>query len=121
MREIYGIKDVRLIPVRIGEQYKQLDQGHAQLAAVFTTDGNLSHGDYTLLADPRNIFGFQNVTFLLRKAVVAREGPAFVETINAVSAKLSTQALRVMNAAVDLDQQSPAAVARQFLGANGLA
>jgi glycine betaine/choline ABC-type transport system substrate-binding protein len=33
---------------------------------------------------------------------------------------LSTQALRVMNAAVDLDQQSPAAVARQFLRANGL-
>ena len=46
---------------------------------------------------------------------------AFAQTIDAVSGKLSTQALRVMNAAVDLDQQSPAAVARQFLQANGLA
>ena len=47
--------------------------------------------------------------------------PAFGATINAVSARLSTQALRLMNAAVSLDQQSPAGVARQFLGANGLA
>ena len=52
--------------------------------------------------------------------MLAREGPAFAKVINAVSAKLSTQALRVMNAAVDLDQQTPTAVARQFLGANGL-
>jgi glycine betaine/choline ABC-type transport system substrate-binding protein len=53
--------------------------------------------------------------------VLAREGPAFARTINAVSAKLSTQALRVMNAAVVLDQQDPATVARQFLAVDGLA
>ncbi len=60
------------------------------------------------------------MTFVVRDSVLAEEGPAFARTVNAVSAKLSTQALRLMNAAVALDQQSPAAVARQFLGANGL-
>ena len=106
--------------MKIGTQYRALADGRAQLATVFTTDGNLSEGGFTLLADPKNIFGFQNITFVLRRFVLAREGPAFAATINSVSSKLSTQALRVMNAAVDLDQQSPAAVARQFLGANGL-
>jgi osmoprotectant transport system substrate-binding protein len=121
LRQVYGITGLRFIPGPIGSQYTDLDSGRAQLAAAFTTDGQLSQGGYTLLDDPQNIFGFQNVTFVVRKNALDREGPAFAQTINAVSSKLSTQALRVMNAAVVLDQQSPAAVARQFLGANGLA
>jgi osmoprotectant transport system substrate-binding protein len=120
MSQVYGVRHIGFIPVQIGDQYRAIANGRAQLAAAFTTDGQLSQGGYTLLADPQNIFGFQNVAFVVRGDTLAREGPAFARTINAVSAKLSTQALRVMNAAVVLDQQSPVAVARQFLGANGL-
>jgi osmoprotectant transport system substrate-binding protein len=86
----------------------------------FTTDGNLTRGGFATLSDPKGIFGYQNITFVVRSSVLSREGPAFAQTINAVSAKLSTQALRVMNADVSLGQQSPATVAQQFLGANGL-
>jgi osmoprotectant transport system substrate-binding protein len=120
LRQDYGVTALRFMPVKIGRQYRALAAGKAQIVAAFTTDGSLSRGGFTLLSDPRNIFGFQNVTFLVRKKTLQREGPAFQRTINAVSAGLSTQALRVMNAAVDLDQQSPAVVARQFLQANGL-
>jgi osmoprotectant transport system substrate-binding protein len=121
LRAVYGAARLRLRPVAIGSQYEALADGRAQLAAVFTTDGQLTEGGYALLADPQNIFGFQNVTFDVRRDVLDREGPAFARTLNAVSAKLSTQALRVMNAAVVLDQQDPATVARQFLAADGLA
>ena len=120
LQQLYGVTNLKFQPLQIGTQYQALDSGRVQIAAVFTTDGQLSEGGYTLLADPRNIFGFQNVTFVVRQPVLEREGPAFAQTINAVTAKLSTQALRVMNASVDLDQQSPEAVARQFLAANGL-
>jgi osmoprotectant transport system substrate-binding protein len=118
--DAYGVNELGFVPVEIGAQYRALHDGRAQLIAVFTTDGELSQGGYALLSDPRNIFGFQNVTFAVREDALQREGPAFQQTINAVSAKLSTQALRLMNAAVELDQQSPAPVARQFLAANGL-
>jgi len=121
LNQVYGVRHIGFTPVKIGDQYQALENGRAQLAAAFTTDGQLSQGGYALLADPQNIFGFQNVAFVVRGDTLAREGPAFAQTINSVSAKLSTQALRVMNAAVVLDQQSPVAVARQFLGANGLA
>lgn len=116
----YGVHKLRYLPLPIGQQYQALVDGQAQLAVAFTTDGNLTQGGYVLLADPKNIFGFQNVTFVVRDSVLGQEGPAFAQALNAVSAKLSTEALRLMNAAVSLDQQSPAAVARQFLGANGL-
>jgi osmoprotectant transport system substrate-binding protein len=121
LKQVYGVRHIGFLPVKIGDQYAAIGDGRAQLATAFTTDGQLSQGGYALLRDPQNIFGFQNVTFVVRREVLAREGPAFAQTINAVSSKLSTQALRVMNAAVVLDQQSPVAVARQFLGANGLA
>jgi osmoprotectant transport system substrate-binding protein len=120
LRRLYGVSAMRFSPLEIGTQYKSLDRRRVQVAAVFTTDGQLSEGGYTLLEDPKDLFGFQNVTFVLRRSVLDRQGPAFARTLNAVSAKLSTQALRVLNASVVLDQQSPAAVARQFLRANGL-
>ena len=120
LRQEYGVHAIHFLPMQIGQQYQALSIGRAQLAVAFTTDGNLTQGGYKLLSDPKNIFGFQNVTFVVRGTVLAREGPAFAQTINAVSAKLSTPALRLMNAAVALDQQSPVSVAQQFLGANGL-
>ncbi len=121
LRRLYGVRRLTVVALPIGDLYPALDTGRVDLAAVFTTDGQLLHGDYTLLADPKGTFGFQNVTFVVRAPVLAAEGPAFAQTINAVSAKLSTQALRVMNAAVALGGQAPATVARQFLRANGLA
>lgn len=120
LSQAYGVDELRFLPVKIGSQYATLHQGHADVIAVFTTDGELSQGGYKLLGDPKKIFGFQNVTFAVRRDTLRQEGPAFAKTINEVSANLSTQALRLMNAAVELDQQSPAPVARQFLAANGL-
>lgn len=121
LKQEYGVRSLHFLPMTIGQQYQALSDGRAQLAVAFTTDGNLTQSNgYTLLADPKDIFGFQNVTFVVRDSVLVQEGPAFAQTINAVSAKLSTQALRLMNAAVTLDQQSATAVAQQFLGANGL-
>ncbi len=121
LRRLYGVDRLRVVPLPIGRLYPALDAGQVELAAVFTTDGQLRQAGYTLLADPKNTFGFQNVTFVVRKKVLDVEGPGFARTINAVSAKLSTQTLRVMNSAVALGEQTPAAVARQFLRANGLA
>jgi osmoprotectant transport system substrate-binding protein len=108
-------------PLAIGLQYKALDAGKVQAADVFTTDGALAAaGKYTLLKDPKFIFGFQNVAPTVSQKVLTAEGPAFAQTINAVSAKLTTEAMQKMNAAVDLDKQKPAAVAKAFLSANGL-
>ncbi|MBV9803500.1 MAG: hypothetical protein JO130_09935 [Solirubrobacterales bacterium] len=120
LREDYGVTKLRFLPIAIGQQYQALANGRAQLAVGFTTDGKLTRGGLTMLSDPKNIFGFQNVTFIVRNDSLQHEGSAFTQTIDAVSACLSTEALRLMNAAVSLDRQSPATVARQFLGANGL-
>lgn len=121
MKKVYGIKNATLVPLTIGVQYKALNDGKVQAADVFTTDGQLQSGKYTVLNDPKNIFGFEQVAPVVNKKTLSKEGPAFAQTINAVSAKLTTKAMQQMNGAVDLDKQSPAAVAKKFLQANGLA
>jgi osmoprotectant transport system substrate-binding protein len=120
MQKQYGVTNVDFKPLAIGLQYKALDSGQIQVADIFTTDGQLQRGSYTILKDPKNIFGFQNIVPIFSKKTIAAEGPAFTQVINSVSAKLTTPAMQKMNAAVDLDKNSPAAVAKQFLQANGL-
>jgi osmoprotectant transport system substrate-binding protein len=107
-------------PLAIGLQYKALDSGKIDAADVFTTDGALQGGKYKILKDPKFIFGFQNVAPIVSQKVLDQQGSGFADTLNAVSAKLTTEAMQKMNAAIDLDKQKPAAVAKQFLQANGL-
>jgi osmoprotectant transport system substrate-binding protein len=120
LRSTYGLTALKFRPLAIGLQYRALDSGRIQAGTVFTTDGQLSGDKYTLLRDPKNLFGFQNVAMVVSRRVLAAEGPAFAQTINAVSAKLTTEAMREMNAAADLSKVPPAEVARKFLQANGL-
>jgi len=120
MKQIYGISNVNFKPLAIGLQYKALDGGQIQVADVFTTDGQLQRGSYTVLKDPKNIFGFQNVVPIFSKKTLAAQGPEFSAILNAVSAKLTVPAMQQMNAAVDLDKQNPAEVAQKFLQANNL-
>jgi osmoprotectant transport system substrate-binding protein len=73
-----------------------------------------------VLADPKRVFGVQNVVPVFSRTVIAAEGPVFTRTVEAVSAKLTTQAVRRMNAAVELDKRDPADVAHDFLHASGM-
>jgi osmoprotectant transport system substrate-binding protein len=120
LQQVYGLTDMKFKPLTIGLQYKALDSGDVQGADVFTTDGQLSGDKYVVLTDPKKVFGFQNVAPVVKQAVLDKEGPEFANTLNAVSAKLTIEAMRTMNAAVDIDKQDPAQVASQFLSANGL-
>jgi osmoprotectant transport system substrate-binding protein len=64
--------------------------------------------------------GFQNLGPSAKSAGVTAAGSEFTKTVNAVSAKLTLPAILAMNKAVIIDKKDPAAVAKQFLQANGL-
>jgi osmoprotectant transport system substrate-binding protein len=121
MRQVYGLDKLVYAPLTIERRYPALDSGRIDVAAVFTTEGQLTNKrKYVLLTDPKGIFGFQNVVPVVSKKVLREQGPEFRRTLNAVSAKLTNAALQRMNGAVDLSKQKPADVARRFLQQNGL-
>ncbi len=121
LEQLYGLHDLQFVPLAEGLNYKALDSGQVTIATVFTTDPQLQGGKYTVLDDSKKLFGFQNVAPVVKASLVQSEGPAFAQTVNKVSSLLTLPAIIKMNAAVQLDQQSPATVAHQFLAANGLA
>ena len=121
MRQVYGLDKLRYVPLTIERRYPALDRGRIDVAAVFTTEGQLTQKDkYVLLSDPKGIFGFQNIVPVVSRKVLREQGSAFEAVLDAVSAKLTNDALQTMNAAVDLQKQKPAAVARAFLRRNRL-
>jgi osmoprotectant transport system substrate-binding protein len=119
LKKVYGLNPT-FKPLAIGLTYKALDSGQVQVADVFTTDPQLTTGKYTVLSDPKNVFGFQNVAPIVKQSTLKAEGAVFAQTLNEVSSLLTLNAIRRMNAAVALDQQSPSAVAHAFLKANHL-
>jgi osmoprotectant transport system substrate-binding protein len=118
----YGITKASFFPLGIGLSYTALDKGQVLAADVFTTDPPLAKpSKYTVLADPKHVTGFQNVTPLVKSSVVKAAGATFTKTVNAVSAKLTTPAIAAMNKAFYVDKQSAKSIAQKFLKANGLA
>src|SRR4051794_19429902 len=109
LKQLYGLTRVRVKQLKIGEQYAALDNRDAKAANVFTTDGQLEKGRYVLLRDPKSLFTFQNVAPVIKRDLL-RRNPSLAAAIDAVSAKLSTKAMRAMNAAVVQRGEQPAAV-----------
>ena len=120
LEQTYGFTPAAVQPMEIGAQYQALDQNTVQAADVNTTDGELTTGNYALLADPKRVLGIGNVVPVVTDRVLAAEGPAFVDTVDRVTALLTLAAIRELNAAVDIAGQDPAAVAKRFLIDHGV-
>jgi osmoprotectant transport system substrate-binding protein len=121
MEKVYGIKNAKFKQIALGLQYPSLDKKDVDVVNVFSTDAQLSSGKYQLLKDPKGVFGFQNVYFVINKDKYdALGGQEFMDVINSVNKLLTNQAMQTMNAAVDLDKQDPGEVAKSFLQANNL-
>jgi osmoprotectant transport system substrate-binding protein len=121
MKKVYGITNAKFRQLALGVQYQALDTGKIDAANIFTTDAQLASGKYTVLKDPKGVFGFQNVSFVIDKDKLAQlGGDQFMGIINSVNKLLTTDAITAMNKAVAIDKQDETTVAKQFLQANKL-
>jgi osmoprotectant transport system substrate-binding protein len=122
MKQIYGLKNIHFIPIGNISVYTLLDEGKATGGDGFSTDpAQLQTKKYTALVDNKHIFGFQNVTPVLKKTLITGpNGSLLVSTSNAVTSKLTLPAMQAMNKAYYVNKQTPKQIASAFLKANGL-
>ena len=97
-----------------------LAEGTVDVALLFTSDAAIDSNDFVLLEDDLGLQPAENVTPLVRTGVLDRYGPTLAEAVNAVSALLSTDELRTLNAEV-AHGASPGQTASRWLASNGLA
>jgi osmoprotectant transport system substrate-binding protein len=119
LRRLYGLRPrTKTVDVPDGAQYPQLDDGRVVAASVFTTDRQLASGRYTLLDDPKGVFATNHVAPLISRKALDAHGPQLAETLDAVSALLTTPVMQELNAREA--KQTPKVVADAFLRAHGL-
>jgi osmoprotectant transport system substrate-binding protein len=94
-----------------------LTSGKVQAADVFTTTPQIVSDHLVSLTDPKFNFAAQNVIPLVYKPALT---PTITSVLNAISAKLTTQALLQMDTEVITDKQNYSTVAEGFLHAEGL-
>jgi glycine betaine/choline ABC-type transport system substrate-binding protein len=96
-----------------------LEKGKAQVGIVFTTDGQLAQGKVALIEDDQHMFPPYNVTLVFKKDALDKLGPDAQKTIELVQQGLTTEAMQELNSRVDIDKQTPAAVAKAYLTESG--
>lgn len=73
-----------------------------------------------MLQDDLGIVSTENIVPAVNDKVLAERGADFTATMNAVSAKLTTEQLRDLNKRVDADGDAVADVAKDWLSRQGL-
>src|SRR6266567_9486764 len=76
-------------PVTVGA----LKNGQVDAADLFTTDPSIAANNFVILEDPKNNFAAQNVLPLINKA---KASDGVKKTLNAISAKLTTEGLSAL-------------------------
>ncbi|MBK8293349.1 MAG: quaternary ammonium transporter [Solirubrobacterales bacterium] len=120
LEDNYGLDFKSFTPVDIGLRYTVLDKKQADLSIVFTTDAQLGVSDeYTILEDDKGLLPAGNVVFLTDKKTVSEAGPDYQSTIEAVQSGLTEEVMQELDARVDIDKETPKAVAADYLQAAG--
>ncbi|WP_018655416.1 ABC transporter substrate-binding protein [Actinomadura flavalba] len=119
LKDVYGLefKSFKSLDTAGPITVSNLTGGQIQAANLFSTDASIKKNNFVALADPKNVFGAQNVTPLINKGRVSTDAQS---ALNAVSAKLTTTALQDMNTDMADNKTDPAAAAKKWLSANGL-
>jgi len=94
--------------------YKALKENQVDIGMGFSTDGRIQAFDLVNLADDLAFFPAYNPAPNLR-ADFAAENPEIVALLEKVAAKLDNESIMQMNYLVDIEQKTPAEVAKDWL------
>jgi osmoprotectant transport system substrate-binding protein len=119
LQQVYGLKFKDFVPVDPALRHEVLEKGEADLSIVFTTDPQIQRNNEVLLEDDKGMFPPYNSTFLVKQSFADKAGPDLAKTIEQVNQGLTAEAMQELNARVDLDKETPAAVAKAYLQESG--
>jgi glycine betaine/choline ABC-type transport system substrate-binding protein len=119
LKQVYGLKFKKVTAVDPSLRHTVLTTGKADVSIVFTTDGQLAQGKELLLQDDKHLFPPYNATLVFKTTALNKLGPDAQKTIELVQKGLTTQAMQELNSRVDIDKQTPAAVAKEYLTESG--
>ena len=117
VQDSYGLKFGKFVSSE--QKYQVLDSGDADVAFIFTTDGDLASGKYVVLDDDKAFFPPYNVTFNVRNETLEALGPDGQKIVEMVQEPLTEKVMQELNARVDVDKEEPEEAAAAYLESAG--
>lgn len=96
-------------------QNKEID-----VAVLFSTDGVIADRDWVLLEDDKHMLAADNIIPIMSSSLAEQGGQAFVDVVNEVTAKLTTDGLIELNKRFDVDKEDAKQIAKDWLKDQGL-
>ena len=119
LKDAYGIDITKVQWVKLAPcsavMATALNTSKVDVAELCTTQPDIARFNFVLLTDDKQSQSADNMAPVLRKDLVAAGGSLLTDTLNAVSAKLTTDLLTQMGVKVNVNQEKITDVAKQFL------
>jgi len=124
LKKTYGIDiskvQVETLPACSSDIATSLNDSAIDVAQVCTTQPEIASMNLVLLEDDKHLQPAQNMVPLLTKELADAGGADLAATLNAITAKLTTEALTQLGASINLNHEEIPDVAKKFLKDNGL-
>jgi osmoprotectant transport system substrate-binding protein len=121
LEKVYGITGIEFTAISDGggpKTLKALLDGDIDVADIYSTTPSITENKLVTLEDPENLIAAQNVVPLIAEA---KASDTVEDTLDAISAQLTTQDLLDLNAKNQgPDKAKPADLAKEWLTAKGL-
>lgn len=116
LQETYGLDDVRFqVMPEQSTRVAALEDGDIQLALLFSTDPVILERGWVTLEDDMGITPVENIVPVVNDEIVEAYGQELRDTINGVSARITTEVLLDLNRRVQLENEDPDQVASDWL------
>jgi osmoprotectant transport system substrate-binding protein len=124
LKDTYGIDlatlQVESLPPCSTDIATSLNDSAIDVAQVCTTQPEIGSMNLVLLTDDKHLQPAQNLVPIASKDLADAGGAELADTLNAITAKLTTEALTQLGVSIVVNHEEIADVARQFLQDNSL-
>lgn len=116
----YGFQFGSTMDMDIGLKYQAVNQGKIDVVVIFTTDGQLSTSDVTVLEDDRQFYPSYMCGNVIRREVLEQH-PELQKVMEKVTGILTDAQMAELNNKVESEGMEPREAAEWFLKEQGLA
>jgi osmoprotectant transport system substrate-binding protein len=116
LQDTYGLDnlDFQVMP-ELSTRVSALESGDIDMALLFSTDPVIPEKGWIVLEDDETITPVENIVPVVNDEVVEAYGEELIEVLNTVSKRITTEVLLDLNKRVQLDNEDPDDVARDWL------
>ncbi|RQW20390.1 ABC transporter permease/substrate-binding protein [Bacillus sp. C1-1] len=117
--DVYGFSFDNVTTIDVSTRYQAISNGSIQLSDVFSTDPQIVEYDMVVLEDDATLFPPYQAAPLVSNHAIS-EYPELEAILNQLAGIGSEDEISELNYRVDINDEDPAAVARDFLNEKGL-